>query len=480
MSSSKAFPSPFEQLDRLKLTWTHIKIWYLSGAGFFTDAYDLFVIGAVLTVLTSYAVPGFEELRGPHATFWEGLLGSAALWATMAGQLLFGFLGDRLGRKYLYGVEAAVLTLGAVLSAIAPNLLWLIAARTFLGFGIGGDYPISATIMSEYSNVKDRGKLIALVFANQGLGILASVGVALLSVALLPPDIAWRVMLGVGAVPAASVIYLRRKIPETPRFSLLVKGDVEEARKAARMFGVDVDAPAKAEGLTMRKFLSENWKILVGTTVPWFLMDVALYGTGVYSGAVVTSIVGPAKSISQTILYQGLPFLAGFPGYFAAALLLDKLGRKPIQTLGFAAMAAIYLAISLVVVQVGKSVELLIPAFAALSVYSLSYFFINFGPNTTTFVIPAEVYPTRYRATGHGISAAAGKLGAAISTLLFPSLLSAIGISRLLQMLAAVSVAGIPITLSALPEPKAMSLELASGEYKYIAPISAPTSGASS
>ncbi len=463
--------TPFEHLDKLKLTWTHLKIWYLSGAGFFTDAYDLFVIGAVLTILTTYAVPGFEELHGPNAAFWTGLLGSAALWATVAGQLFFGFLGDRLGRKYLYGVEAAILVAGALLSAIAPNLLWLIAARTFLGFGIGGDYPISATIMSEYSNVRDRGKLVALVFANQGLGILASVGVALASVAWLPPDVAWRVMLGVGAIPAASVIYLRRKIPETPRFALLVKGDVKEAKKAAGLFGADITAPAKVEGLSLHDFLSNNWKILIGTTVPWFLMDIALYGTGVYSGAVVSSIMGQAKSIFQQILYQGLPFMVGLPGYFVAAFLLDRLGRKPIQNLGFAAMAVIYLAVSAVVLQAGKSVELLIPAAAALSVYSLSYFFINFGPNTTTFVVPAEVYPTRYRTTGHGISAAAGKLGAAISTLFFPTLLSAIGVSHLLQLLALVSVSGIPFTALMLPEPKLASLEAISGEHKYIRPL---------
>lgn len=468
MSSDKALASPFEHLDMLKLTWTHIKIWYLSGAGFFTDAYDLFIIGAVLTVLTSYAVPGFEELHGPHAEFWEGLLGSAALWATIAGQLLFGFLGDRLGRKYLYGVEAIILILGAVFSAVAPNLFWLVVARTFLGFGIGGDYPISATIMSEYSNVKDRGKLIALVFANQGLGILASVGVALLSVMSLPPDVAWRVMLGVGAVPAASVVYLRRKIPETPRFALLVKGDVDEARRAMRLFGADVNVLVKSRNLTAREFFSENWKLLVGTAVPWFLMDIALYGTGVYSSIVTASIIGPAKSTLQAIFYQSLPFLAGFPGYFVAALLLDKLGRKPIQTMGFAAMAAIYLAVSFMLAQIGGSVELSMPAAAALAVYSLSFFFINFGPNTTTFVIPAEVYPTRYRATGHGISAAAGKLGAAVSTLLFPSLVHVIGIPSLLQLLAVVSMAGIPVTLLALPEPKAVSLELVSGEHKHL------------
>ncbi|MGC8582917.1 MAG: MFS transporter [Thermoproteus sp.] len=471
MSSNFGAPgksTPFEHLDRLKLTWTHIKIWYLSGAGFFTDAYDLFIIGAVLTVLSAYAVPGFEELHGPNAAYWSGLLGSAALWATIAGQLLFGFLGDRLGRKYLYGVEAAILTFGALLSAIAPNLLWLIAARVFLGFGIGGDYPISATIMSEYSNVRDRGKLVALVFANQGLGILASVGVALASIALLPPELAWRVMLGVGAIPAATVIYLRRRIPETPRFALLVKGDVEEARRAAKLFGADIQTPARVEGLGLRQFLSDNWKVLLGTTVPWFLMDIALYGTGVYSGAVVTSIMGPASDIFKQIFYQSVPFLVGFPGYFVAALLLDKLGRKPIQGLGFAAMAAIYFAVSTIIVAAGKSVELLAPAAATLALYSLSYFFINFGPNTTTFVLPAEVYPTRYRTTGHGISAAAGKLGAAISTLFFPTLLATIGVPHLLQLLALVSLLGIPFTVFMLPEPKLASLEIVSGEHKYI------------
>jgi hypothetical protein len=104
------------------------------------------------------------------------------------------------------------------------------------------------------------------------------------------------------------------------------------------------------EGLSLHDFLSNNWKILVGTTVPWFLTDM-----------VVSSIMGQAKSIFQQILYQGLPFMVGLPGYFVAAFLLDRLGRKPIQNLGFAAMAVIYLAVSAVVLQAGKSVELLIP-----------------------------------------------------------------------------------------------------------------------
>lgn len=448
--------NPFEHLDRLKLTFIHIKIWYLSGAGFFTDAYDLFVISVVLAVLSEYTIPGFEELHGPSAAFWKGLLASAALWATIAGQLLFGRLGDRLGRKRVYGVEAAILTSGAVLSAISPNLLWLIASRTFLGFGIGGDYPISATIMSEYANVKDRGKLVALVFANQGLGILASIGVALASVAFLPPDIAWRVMLGMGAIPAASVIALRRRIPETPRFALLVKGDVKEAQKAAELLGVKLEpALARAEPIGVGEFLRSYWRTLVATTIPWFLMDIALYGTGVYQGDFVNSIIGPAKTIFDEILHLGIPFMVGVPGYFATAFLVDKWGRKPIQLMGFAAMALLYLAMPFAF---GASLTL------AIATYSLTYFFINFGPNTTTFILPAELYPTRYRSTGHGVSSAAGKLGAALSTFYFPTLMQMIGIAGLFRLLAIFSALGLAISWLFLVEPKMASLEAISGE----------------
>ena len=94
-----------------------------------------------------------------------------------------------------------------------------------------------------------------------------------------------------------------------------------------------------------------------------------------------------------------------------------------------------------------------------MSVYSLSYFFINFGPNTTTFVVPAEAFPTNFRTTGHGISAASGKLGAAISTYLFPSLLATIGVKEILYLLAALSVVGAVETLILIPETKGKALE---------------------
>lgn len=457
---------PFKSLDNLKLTLNHIKVWYTSGMGFFTDAYDLFIIGAILDVFNSTNIPGFN-LSTPTGKALEGLLAASAIITAILGQLVFGFLGDRIGRKSIYGIEATLMTLGALLSAFAPNLLWLIIFRMIMGFGIGGDYPISATIMSEYSNVKDRGKLIALVFANQGLGTLTAVAVGAISAYFLPPDIAWRVMAGVGAIPAATVIYLRRKVPETPRYSALVKGDIKEAEKAAQFLGAKLDTSVKVatKRMSFIEFLSKYGLLLIGTAGTWLILDVAFYGTGIYSGPIVTSILGKPSNVYFEIIEAGIPFMVGFFGYFTAAALIDKLGRKLIQSQGFIVMAIIYLIVSTVMITSGTKVTgFTIPVSLAFGIYALSFFFINFGANTTTFVIPAEVYPTSYRTTGHGISAAAGKVGAAISTYLFPSLVTLIGLKGILEMLAGLSVIGAILTILLVKEPKMKSLEEISQE----------------
>jgi len=475
-------------MDSLKLTFNHIKIWYTAGMGFFTDAYDLLIISYILATFTDaykyygMSMPGFTNyLVGPSSDFWTGLLASSAIITAILGQLIFGFLGDKLGRKSVYGVEALLLTIGALLSAGAWNLPSLIIFRSIMGLGIGGDYPISATIMSEYANVKDRGKLIALVFSNQALGSIAALAVGVISANLLPPDKAWRVMALVGAIPAATVIYLRRKVPETPRYSLLVKGNTEEAKKAAKFLGTDIEVNSNVRsGLKgVNEFLSTYLPVLIGTAGTWFILDIAFYGTGIYSSSALAPVFGspfPSHSttltlsefqsdLAKALFLGGVPFLVGFPGYFTAVALLDKLGRKWIQLQGFIAMAIIYAVVASVMVVSGTKVEgFSIAPTLAFIIYSLSYFFIDFGPNTTTFVIPAEVYPTKFRTTGHGISAASGKMGAAITTYLFPSLIAAIGIKEILIMLAILSVIGGIMTYAFVPEPNMKPLEEASRE----------------
>src|SRR5579871_1571648 len=154
----------FSQYDNAKVSKEHWKIMFISGMGFFTDAYDLFVIGVVMSLVKPIWHVGKVE---------ESLVDSTALLASAIGALLFGRIADMLGRKRIYGVEVLVLAAGAIACAFSPNIWWLIGLRFVLGIGIGGDYPVSATIMSEYAGKNSRGMLVSLVFSMQAAGLVA-------------------------------------------------------------------------------------------------------------------------------------------------------------------------------------------------------------------------------------------------------------------------------------------------------------------
>src|SRR6266516_6208664 len=214
-------------LNESTFTGFHVKALITSGMGFFTDAYDLFIIGVALSVLTPLWHLNALEV---------GLLGSTSLIAAAFGALLFGRLADTIGRHAIYGLTLVVLAFGAVASALSPNVFWLIAFRFILGLGIGGDYPLSATLMSEYANRRDRGKMVTMLFSMQALGLIFGPLVALLLlVSGINHDLVWRLMLALGAVPALATFYLRRKIAETPRYALTMQGDVAAASRTVDM-----------------------------------------------------------------------------------------------------------------------------------------------------------------------------------------------------------------------------------------------------
>src|SRR5580698_7114226 len=215
MSTSAAPPADadaFQSLDDSRVTKAQLKIMFISGMGFFTDAYDLFVIGIVVSLLKP------EWNLSTSQVSW---LNSSTLLASAVGAVVFGRVADMLGRKRIYGYEVLILAIGALASAFAPNYVFLLICRIILGIGIGGDYPVSATIMSEYSGKQTRGRMVGLVFAMQGAGLL--VGPLLASALLgsgLANDTTWRILLGFGAIPGLAVFYLRRQIHETPRFAM--------------------------------------------------------------------------------------------------------------------------------------------------------------------------------------------------------------------------------------------------------------------
>ncbi|CAM9457934.1 unnamed protein product [Phaeothamnion confervicola] len=208
--------------------------------GFFTDSYDLFSIGLLSKLIGRVYYNGATPINITAA------ITGVALCGTLAGQLFFGWAGDRFGRKGVYAFTLMLMIFSSIASALSfgrtPHsvITGLCFWRFWLGFGVGGDYPLSATIMSEYSSRSNRGAFVAAVFAMQGMGILVAAIVTLIFADAFRrwapenaenADYVWRAVLLFAALPTALTLYTRAMMPETPRYTMLVKGDNTQAAK---------------------------------------------------------------------------------------------------------------------------------------------------------------------------------------------------------------------------------------------------------
>ncbi len=449
-------------LDEATLGLFHLRAVIISGVGFFTDAYDLFIIGAAILLINSEW----------HLTNTQiGLLGSTSLIAAFVGAFVFGRMADLWGRKKLYGLEAAIMAIGSIVSAFSPNFTWLIVSRFVMGLGIGGDYPVSAVIMSEYSNRRDRGKLVGMVFSMQAVGLILGPIVALTLVASgIGHDLAWRLMLGLGAIPAMAVIYFRRRMPESPRYVSQVLGREQDAANSLRTYSegqVVVRETKDASGskrlsawtlVTDRRLL----KTLIGTAGSWFLFDYAYYGNSI-STPLIMKMIAPHASLATNIAWSVIIFsLAAVPGYILAFMNIDRIGHRRLQLIGFAVMGLAFLAMGII-----PGITSMVVPFLLL--YGISYFFAEFGPNTTTFILPAELFPVSLRTTGHGLSAGIAKMGAFIGVFAFPILTETLGLSGTLTVTFVFAVAGFLVTLL-LPEPAMQSMESLSEKLESVSP----------
>jgi MFS transporter, PHS family, inorganic phosphate transporter len=454
MPTSAQANSAFAALDDAKPNRFQLKIMFVAGMGFFTDAYDLFVIGIVVKIVTQQWNLDSSQ---------TALLASSTLAASAVGALIFGRVADMLGRKRIYGLEVLILAAGAIASAFAPSITWLIIFRCILGIGIGGDYPVSATIMSEYSGSKSRGRMVGLVFSMQAAGLIFGPLFAVLLLSLgIKEDLVWRVLLGFGAVPGLAVFYLRRQIHETPRFAM-AGGDEDEMAAAIAQATTGTAPPPKGESkAVVRQTFTEGWaklvhnptllKWLVGAAMCWFLLDFAYYGNTIASPEIVSLISPTATLIQSTLITLCIFVVFALPGYVLAIAKIETLGRKKIQTVGFGVMAGMFFLIAVV-----PSISANVVPFVL--VFGISYLFTEFGPNTTTFVYPAEIFPTDVRTTAHGISAGMGKIGAFVGVYLLTDNLDAWGIRTIEGLCAAVALAGLLLTVACLPEPAGKSLE---------------------
>ncbi|MBO0806432.1 MAG: MFS transporter, partial [Nocardiopsaceae bacterium] len=263
-------------------------------------------------------------------------------------------------------------------------------------------------------------------------------------------------------VPASAAIWLRRTMPESPRFTARAgvrsrAGGQAGAGPGSTAMAVVRQAQGLRGLLASRRFLL----MLVATSGCWFLLDYAYYGNTISTPQII-SLISPKASDTATIAIQLVIFVvAALPGYLLAIARMDRVGHRKLQLIGFVVMGACFAVIGLVPGMTTAVAPFLIA-------YGISYFFTEFGPNVTTFVLPGEVFPTAVRATGHGIAAGVGKIGAFIGVFLFPVLQDSLGLRGTLMLTAGVSVLGAFLTL-VLPEPAGRSLEEVSGDSELLA-----------
>ncbi|KAG6009141.1 acid phosphatase pho5 [Claviceps maximensis] len=449
------------EVDKAPFGWYHVRACVVAGVGFFTDSYDIFTASLLTVMLGIVYYPG----AGKMPTSSDNAIKLATSAGTVVGQLGFGFLADVVGRKKMYGLELIVIifaTLGQSLTSGSPacDIVGLIIFwRVIMGIGIGGDYPLSSIITSEFATTRWRGAMMASVFAMQGMGQLCAALVMLfltlgfkgsLSEAKdvakctgdcqIAVDKMWRALIGFGAVPACIALYSRdvEKAQEDVKAYISGKhqtdpGSAARATAAAAAAAAAV-AQSEKESLEIPKAgwkdfckhyaRPKNFGLLLGTAGSWFLLDVAFYGLSLNNAVILEAIGYTTNAKTLTSVYQLLYntavgnliiVLAGaVPGYWVSVATIDTLGRKTIQMGGFIILTILFAVMGFMYKRLDQN--------GLLAIYVLAQFFFNFGPNTTTFIVPGEVFPTRYRSTSHGISAASGKIGSiigqgAISTL---------------------------------------------------------------
>ncbi|KAL2921349.1 putative inorganic phosphate transporter 1-4 [Bienertia sinuspersici] len=506
-------------LDVAKTQWYHFTAIVVAGMGFFTDAYDLFSISLVTKLLGRiyYTVPDAAK-PGTLPPNVSAAVNGVAFCGTLSGQLFFGWLGDKLGRKKVYGMTLMMMVICSLASGLSfgkePRTVMasLCFFRFWLGFGIGGDYPLSATIMSEYSNKKTRGAFIAAVFAMQGFGNLTGGIFALIVSAafkaafpapsyatnavdsLVPQaDYVWRIILMFGAIPALVTYYWRMKMPETARYTALVANNAKQAATdMSKVLQVEIEedqqnAAALVEkrqtqfGLFSKQFLKRHGLHLLGTTTCWFLLDIAFYSNNLFQKDIFSAVGWLPKAETMSALQevymvaraQTLVSLCGtVPGYWFTVAFIDVVGRFFIQLMGFFFMTAFMFGLAIPYhhwTTPGNHIGFVV-------MYAFTFFFANFGPNATTFVVPAEIFPARLRSTCHGISSAAGKAGAIVGAFGFLYLAqptdkskadagypAGIGVRNSLIILGGICALGFFCTFL-VPEANGKSLEEMSGE----------------
>jgi len=439
-----------QHVDEMRFGWRHLKVWLLSAAGMLMGGYSFVSIGVALPLMAND--PNFP------ITVWQtGAIAAAAVFGRMLGAIIFGSLVDRYGRKIMYRLDPLILVVFGIATVLAPNPWWMIAFQVVFGMGIGGDYPICSSYVSEVMPKRIRSRMVACVMASQAVGSVLAALIGFLLLWSFPEIGTWHWIL-LSVVPIALFVFLfRLTIPESPKW-LAEQGRIDEAVTAIKkLLGPDaeLDIPQQAP---VKKAEKSSWGELFGpamrrrtilTAVPWLCMDIAVYGVGIFTPVILVSLHmgGKVAGIDNVFIAQRLGAIEGsvfmdlflVVGFALGIVLMAKVTRIRMQIIGFLCMAVGLCLIATGSLR-GNDMVLIVGGFILFNTM------MNAGPNLSTYTIPTEVFPVRLRASGHGLATGCGKLGATAGVILFPIVQKQLGLMPTLAIVAGFAVVGAVVT----------------------------------
>lgn len=347
------------------------KLLGIVGTGWLFDAMDVGILSFIITALT---------LDWGLSSQQAGWIGSVNSIGMAVGAFVFGIMADRVGRRTVFMITILIFSIASGLSALAASYLIFVVLRFFIGAGLGGELPVASTLVSESVAPERRGRMVVLLESFWAVGWLLA---AIISYFVIP-DYGWRVALLLTAIPALFAVFLRKNLPDSPSYTKL-------KQKTSVTAGI---RQLLAKGFAKRSMML--W-------IVWFCIMLSYYGMFLWLPSVM---VEKGFDMVRSFEYVLIMTLAQLPGYFSAAWLIEKVGRKPILI--------IYLigtAISAVLFGNAESAGMLLTAGMLLS-------FFNLGAYGILYAYTPEQYPTAIRATGSGIAATAGRIGGILGPLL--------------------------------------------------------------
>lgn len=478
-------PLSFEQrLDESNITRTMWLLWALSAGLIALDGFDLFIIGLALPFLQRDFTLSTAEV---------GAVAVAALAGSLVGSLTLGPLTDKIGRQLMLLVDVALFVFATAGTAFAWNALSLIIFRFLVGVAIGADYPISVAYITENVPSRLRGRMVIGAFTFQAFGALLGAITGLVVIHLFQsnyPDTdlpaiqyAWRWMLGVGLVLAILVGFLRLTfLHESPRY-FIAKGDYEAATQSASdlldepiKITPETDPPEREPSLEYGTLFTPRYlRRTLLTTIPWFLQDIATYGIGIFTPAIIGALAFSSQTDfldKELASAKGSAFVDIFLilGFIVAVILIERVGRIKLQIVGFIGMAVGLLILAASdILDDGSRFDIAL-VFLGFFVFNLM---MNAGPNSTTFLLSGEVFPTSIRASGAGFAAAVAKAGAVLGAFALPILQKDFGTPILLVILAGICLLAAVMTFLFQVETTGRSLQSVSFDLPHGVPKTA-------